>query len=165
MEVIIITGKINSGKTTLMKKFVDKEKRKGRSPTGIIVLGIFKKGLKTGFNVKDISKDESRLLASTEKNDPHGFLVGRFNFFKEGFEFAKKALLNFKPKGVVFIDEVGPLELCGKGYADCLRGLLSSDISKLYISIRRNCLKEFMRAYLSSKNLDINCLTTQNIRV
>jgi nucleoside-triphosphatase THEP1 len=160
MEVIIISGEINSGKTTLMKKNVDKEKRKSQGPTGIIAPGIFKQDLKVGFNVEDISSGKIKLLASVEEKYSVGFSFGRFNFFKEGFEFAKKALLNFKPKGVVFLDEAGPLELSGKGYADCLKALLCSNISRLYVSVRKDCLKEFIKTYLSSDKLKVNYLTT-----
>lgn len=162
MEIIIITGAVNSGKTTLLRDFFEKEKSQGNFPTGIIAPGIFENGIKTGFEVIDLSSGESKILASTEKDKFSGFQAGKFFFSSEAFEFAKKALLNFEHKVIVFLDEVGPLELEGKGYADCLKVLLESDIQKLYLVIRSSVLRDFLKIYLTSRKFTIKYFSTRD---
>jgi nucleoside-triphosphatase THEP1 len=101
-----------------------------------------------GFNVRDLSNGCSRQLARVERMADHLFSAGKYSFSAAGFTFAKNALLNFKNGGVVFVDEVGPLELNNKGYADCLNALIQSDISRLYVAMRNYCAKEFWVKFL-----------------
>jgi nucleoside-triphosphatase THEP1 len=146
-EIIIVTGEINSGKTTLLEKLVKEEKTKGLTPTGIIARGIFDGKIKIGFDVIDLSSGISMPLARTDRPFDNGFVIGKYYFSGDAFKFAQDALLNFRPHGVVFLDEAGPLELEGRGHADCLRILIDSNIIRLYVSVRSECLKEFIEKF------------------
>ncbi len=155
MEVVVVTGKVNSGKTTKLEELFAAEKSEGKSATGIIARSIFAGRIKTGFDVVDLATGYSMPLTRRGQGRKAGFSVGKFTFFSKGFEFAEKALLNFKSRGVVFLDEVGPLELEGKGHADCLRTLLNSDLDKLYLSVRKECLAKVVKKFLQGKQLKI----------
>lgn len=148
IEVVLVAGRINSGKTTSLLKLLELERANSNSPSGIIAHGVFENGVKIGFDVEDISSGHINRLARIRAEFQSAFQVGKYAFSCEGFEFAKAALLQFKPGGIVFIDEAGPLELKGQGYADCLRTLLKSDIAKIYIAVRKECLSEFTKKYL-----------------
>jgi nucleoside-triphosphatase THEP1 len=149
-EVIIITGNINSGKTTMMEKLYENEKTKGKSPIGIIARGVFRGKAKVGFDVVNLSTGNSMPLARIGREIRGGFSVGKFTFSNEGLEFARKALLNSKYSDVVFIDEMGPLELEDKGYANCLKTLLDSRyIIRSYFVIRKK--KFFSKEFKSIK--------------
>lgn len=154
-EIIIITGKVNSGKSTMLEKLVKKEKAKGASPTGIIARGVFKEDTKIGFDVIDLSSRISMPLARVNEPFENGLAIGKYYFSSDAFKFAQDALLNFRPHGVVFLDEAGPLELEGRGYADCLRTLIDSDISQLYVSVRSECLEEFVKKYVKANPVKI----------
>ncbi|MFH1957794.1 MAG: nucleoside-triphosphatase [bacterium] len=145
--MILITGGVNSGKTGMMKRLANKEKAAGNQPSGITAEGIFAGGEKAGFNVKDLSSGESMPLAKISPEKDNGFSAGKYFFSNEGFEFAKKALMNYSPGGVVFLDEAGPLELAGKGYAGCLKTLLKSPIKILYVSVRSGCLDKIREKF------------------
>ena len=56
---------------------------------------------------------------------------------------------------VVFLDEAGPLELNNKGYADALRTILDSEIARLYIAIRSECLADFLERHFKSNRVQI----------
>lgn len=155
IEVVLITGKINSGKTTSIINLVEQERERGNSPTGIIAHGVFENGIKTGFDVEDIASGQKMPLARKGQAFTDSFPVGRFTFSVDGFEFARRALLKFKPGGSVFIDEAGPLELRGEGYADCLHTLFKSDITKIYIVVRDDCVDEFKEKFLKGENIEI----------
>jgi nucleoside-triphosphatase THEP1 len=149
-EVVIITGKINSGKTTMMEKLIEEEKSLGITPSGIIAKGIFENKIKIGFDVINILNRMTMPLARISGHFDKEFSIGKYYFSEEAFSFALTALLNYNHKGVVFLDEAGPLELSGNGYAACITTLLKSDITRLYIVVRSECLTEFMDKYLKS---------------
>jgi nucleoside-triphosphatase len=155
MEIILIIGPINSGKSSAMMKLVLQEKAAGLSSTGIIAKAIIEDGRKIGFDVLDLSSDEIKPLARINWQISNSFKVGKYVFAREGFEFACKALLNFHPDGVVFLDEAGPLELSNRGYADCLRQLIDSNISRLYIAVRDVCVTELREKFLQEKSVKI----------
>jgi nucleoside-triphosphatase THEP1 len=147
-EIIIITGKINSGKSAYLEELVTEEKSLGQTPTGIMARGIFKAQNKIGYDVIDIASEASMPLARIFPFADSDIRSGKFYFSKTAFDFGKEALLNFKPDGIVFVDEVGPLELAGKGYAECLRRLLQSRISKLYVVVRKELLSDFSEMFM-----------------
>ncbi len=153
--MIIVTGEVDSGKTEALKILGGREKERGNSPTGVIAPGVYQDGNKIGFDAMDLSTGHSVPLARTSWEPKDGFSVGRFLFSNRGFDFARCALLKFKSGGVVFIDEVGPIELRGAGYADCLRRLLNSDISRLYMSVRNGCVEEVVDKFLLSRQCKI----------
>jgi nucleoside-triphosphatase THEP1 len=155
MEIILITGPINSGKSSAMMKLVLQEKAAGFFPTGIIARAVIEHDRKIGFDIIDLLSDEIKPLARLNWNISDSFKVGKYLFAREGFEFARKALLNFHTDGVVFLDEAGPLELDDCGYADCLRQLIDSNIRKLYIAVREECVTELREKFFLGKNVKI----------
>jgi len=154
-EIIIIKGPVNSGKSKIMEKLADSEKKNGSLVSGIIARGVFEQDSKIGFDLINISSETTQPLARISNPDDEFFPVGKYNFSKDGFLFAKEALLDFHNGGVVFLDEVGPLELEGGGYADCLITLLNSDISRLYIAVRDSCLETVVEEFLDKRNYRI----------
>ena len=79
----------------------------------------------------------------------------KYIFSKKAFAQAKEALLKFQTDGIVFLDEAGPLELKGEGYADCLDTLLSSSIAKLYVAVRSECVDEFKSIFIKGNPIGI----------
>lgn len=138
-----------------MEKFVKTEHAHGFSLSGIVAKGVFMGETKIGFDVRDVSNGRSRVLARIDGDISEGFMVGRYVFSSRGFEFAKDALLNYRRGGVVFVDEAGPLELEGKGYADCIRTLIDSDVSRMYVSIRIECVGEFLKTFCTDRHVKI----------
>jgi molybdopterin-guanine dinucleotide biosynthesis protein A len=153
-EVILVTGQVNSGKTTHLEKLIATEKAKGLAVSGIIARGVFKNNQKIGYDVVDLVSGSSLPLARTGEFEGD-FKLGKFAFSSKAFTFAEKALLDYVPGGVVFLDEAGPLELGGKGYADCIRILLEANIQSLYIVVREDILEEFKKMYLIGRTAKI----------
>jgi len=154
-EVILITGPVNSGKSKHFEKLVENEKEKGVTVSGIIARSVFEHGYKTGFDVINVYTGKARLLARIDRTPDELFTAGKYSFSKDGFNFAREALLGFHKGGAAFLDEVGPLELEGGGYADCLTTLLGSDIARLYIVVRTSCLPALIEDYLDKLNYRI----------
>jgi nucleoside-triphosphatase THEP1 len=154
-EVILITGPVNSGKSRLLEKLVESEKSNGVMVYGIIARSVFDHGYKTGFDVINVSTGKTRPLARINKTSDELFTAGKYSFSRDGFNFARESLLDFHKGGAAFLDEVGPLELEGRGYAECLMTLLGSDITRLYIVVRTSCLPALIEDHLEKLNYRI----------
>lgn len=154
-EIIIVTGRVNSGKTAFLEKFINQEKVDGNFPTGILARGIFDGQIKIGYDVVNIVNGISMPLARTSHFAEGNIEFGRFYFSEKAFNFAKDALLNFKSGGVVFLDEAGPMELDGKGHAASLKTLIESEILRLYIVVRQELLDQFKSGFLGERDVKI----------
>ena len=139
-------------------KLVEQERAEGNAPTGIIAKGVFDSDHKIGFDIIDLATDNIIPLARIDWQIPDGFQAGKYIFSRDTFDSACRALLNYHQGGVVFLDEVGPLELSGGGYADCLRRLLDSDINKLYVIVRESCVSELIEKFLLNHDYEIKLL-------
>lgn len=147
-ELVIITGAVNSGKTTHLRRLIAQERALGVSVSGVIAPGVFKGDEKIGYDVEDVASGRALPLARTGTQGDSDQNTGWYWLSKKTLEFAKEALLNCTPGGVVFLDEVGPLELSGEGYASCIRTLLESRISRLYIVVREGLVDQVTERFL-----------------
>jgi len=113
--VIIITGPIGSGKTTQLEEWVKTQKNIG----GILMP--VRSGKRFFFNIS--SGEEYPAEADDKETDIIG--IGKFRFSARSFNRANGEILNsFENFCTVIIDEIGPLELNGKGFAPVLRTIL-----------------------------------------
>jgi iron complex transport system ATP-binding protein len=146
-DIIIIAGKINSGKTTACKTYIRHQRDAGKSVGGTLSVPVWRKGKKTSYYAYDISTQESILLASEAPVSP-SVSHGRFHFPLRGFAFAEKVLLeaaglgNSAPKEIILIDEIGPLELKEEGFAPVLRRLLFEYSGTLLLVVRESHLSQ-----------------------
>jgi nucleoside-triphosphatase THEP1 len=114
--VFIISGKVGSGKTTHLIEILQLLKDSGSKISGVIAHGLLDDDLRIGFDIEDINSGEKVPLCRREKMIDHVEQTGQFSFSKAGIEFGKNALK--KDCDLLVIDEIGPLELSGGGWAD-----------------------------------------------
>lgn len=104
-NVYLFTGPIKSGKSSRLFEWIKAKK----SVAGILSLLVDDKK-----QLYSISKKRGKSL---ECNLENSLKIGRYQFDPEVFSWARKALINDvnrNPK-ILIIDEIGPLELDGKG--------------------------------------------------
>jgi nucleoside-triphosphatase len=134
-EVLILTGEIHSGKTT---RLIDWSHRTSNA-TGVATPVI--RGKRMFF---DLSTGETFLMEAIE-SDKKTIAVGKYIFNEFAFEKAIRILENAisSSAGYVIIDEIGPLELNGKGFSKILKKILSNDKRNydLVLVIRKSILK------------------------
>ena len=112
----------------------------------------------------DINSGKRKVLARTNRDFNSGFTVGKYNFSEEAFDFAT-GILNYARAGeTVFLDEAGPLELKGKGYAGCIKKLLKMELSEFYVVVRKSCLRKFKNKFLSGFKKDLRIIKILRIR-
>ena len=146
-KIYLLTGPKNSGKSTRLMQWIPQQKKimgivcpreKGKRELFSIHSGIYKK-----FE----SENENETVVK----------IGNYKFLKESFEWAEKELLKareFKPQWLI-IDEIGPLELQGKGFDKVIKQLLIlSELSKtnLILVVRENLIDDVISNYNLGKD-------------
>ena len=122
---IVIHGQIGAGKTRLAQRLTAAlEEYKIR--VGGIISPRTLNGVETiGYRVRDIETGEEQSFATLS---PPGIRIGKFYLSEDALFFARATVERAAATAqVVFLDEVGRLELAGKGHAIALRTLLQSE--------------------------------------
>ena len=122
MPIIFLTGDRQSGKTSLILEIAEQARRHGRQVAGIACPGLWKNQMRSGFELLELDSGQRHLLS---KRVP-GLQPIPFMFDALGLEKGKNALSVRRCGGadLIIVDEVGPLELQGEGWAPCLDSLL-----------------------------------------
>ena len=139
--VYIISGAVNSGKTTKLRAIYD-EIHQG---DGFVLKKVYKAGCYIGQQLERLS-NQKRVPFSYKRtflppNWDEVYMYHDYSFSKQGLEFAYKIAVEMIEKKIdpVFIDEIGPLELMGLGFADLFRQLLQTK-KVIYVTVRDNCV-------------------------
>ena len=147
-EVFILTGDRKQGKTSLLKEIVSILRAKGVSISGFLSEGIHDRGKRTGFILKDIRTSETIELCSTE-NKFGGPSQGRYFFnpaaISKGIEILGSS--NSGGTGVIVIDEVGPMEISGRGWYTAMEKLCSTSGGVHIWTVRRSLAEKAARRW------------------
>jgi nucleoside-triphosphatase THEP1 len=144
-KTIIITGETGEGKTLLLKKLIDLLHEKGVRTGGILAPRIIEQGITTGYDIVNIATGRrSPFLRHINREITTG--VERFTQFKEGYETGLEALdpANNIHNAMVVIDEAGPLELRGEGWAQRIQELLNKNESQIILVVRKSLVRQVM---------------------
>ena len=137
----ILTGKIHSGKTTLLQKLCAALIKENIKINGVFSRAFFIGKEHCGYDGVNIKTGESFPLLRTEGKSGWE-CVGPYFFVPDGLEKAKKAILDLKGSDITIIDEIGPKELEKKGFWPELSYALDHS-QKTLIVIRENMLTLF----------------------
>lgn len=143
-KIYILSRPKQSGKTTrLMKWFADKKN----------IDGIFQPVVEGKRFIYHILSKTLKLLEAHEQVSSEKIIaVGKFQFNKDVFEWAQTVLsgtLNNKLDWLI-VDEVGPLELEGKGLEPVITKIINERESfpgKILFVVRENLLRDFLVHY------------------
>jgi len=146
--VIILSGPGQSGKTTLLSALVCRLREEGVKVAGILAEGLWENGVRSGFNLIDLSDNSSVSLSRRiPDNDLRNGIP--FDFYEAGLSAGMKALSPTRCAGadVVILDEVGYLELQGKGWSSSLQALLEIEGIVHVWAVRRKLLDKVRAAW------------------
>ena len=137
---LIITGKRNSGKSTLVYNLCKKCKC-----YGVICLPVFENGIKIGTDAIDLMTGKKKIFSRIkEKANYKGIEMHRYVISKDGLNHAINAIENALTKeGIIVIDEFGYLEKEKKGYYNSVKKILNSDKDAIIV-VREDVLKNFI---------------------
>ena len=140
-EIFILSGQIESGKTTALEKWAVSRKD---------VKGILTPVIEGKRMFRDI--ETGRLFRmEIEGSESDGWIIGRFVFSRTQFELAQKILFDAgDTMGWLVIDEVGPLELLEKGFFKVIKKFVAERKGPTLLVVREkddmvNRIKEYFR--------------------
>lgn len=146
--VNIITGEINSGKTSRLLNLYGEINR----GDGFYCRKNYIANRYAGQMIVRLTTGESSCFSFKQNFIPTGwdecYTYEDYSFSRTGLIFANKIAMEIVKENIqpVFIDEIGPLELAGRGFHEILNQFLYLE-TNLYLVIRASCLKEVINKY------------------
>lgn len=140
-SITIITGDIDSGKTTEAQRMLSRRE----NCAGMLAHGLQEEtSEKYGYEVESVPTGERRvLLRSTPASD--SVPVGRFYLDTHTLRWAINQLKAGMTSDTLLVDELGPLELAGGGYYDTVNYLLTHYRGELILVIRSGLLEPMLK--------------------
>jgi nucleoside-triphosphatase len=120
---LFVTGLPGTGKTTLIRKVLEKLPR-AVTASGFFTAEIREAGNRAGFAINTLD-GRSGLLAHVRTGG--NARVGRYGVDVAGFEDLVLPLLEAGRAGLYVIDEIGKMECFSRAFCDSVRALLDSD--------------------------------------
>lgn len=153
-KILIVTGKINTGKTNRLMKWVNQQKNIDGILQPVVV------GKRFLYHIS--SKTLVQLETDKKENN---ISIGNYNFSSQAFNWAKEKLKDAVSKNLdyLIIDEIGSLELNGKGIEPTFTEIISHRndfLGKIVCVVREEIFDKFLLHYNISHN-DYKLLTIE----
>lgn len=145
-SLLILTGPVHSGKTTRLMQWAAAQKN---------IDGIFQPVIDDKRFIYHIGTRTLRVLETNDNNN--AFVIGKYKFNIDVFNWSQNVLLEAIDKSLdwLVIDEIGPLELDGKGLEPVISKIFNQidELNgNLLCVVRNSILEEFIKHYkLQSK--------------
>lgn len=165
--IYIISGETRSGKTTYLKKIIAhlREQKPNIKINGIVAHGIDRAGERYGFNIENLTTGEQEFLCSQE-SITDAERMGRFYFSKKGTNFGNKALTNnIEQTDLLVIDEIGYLELKGKGWFESIELAMKNPNLNMIWVVRKRILEEVLLQWQHSNTKVIYTKTSDVVDI
>lgn len=134
---LLVVGEPRSGKTSWCREYIEGQRKCGCSVGGVLSSPIEKQGQRIGFDVIDLLTGKQAPFARLSRLERFkaGEAVGDYTISRRGISFARRAIERAVESrcDLVVIDEVGPLELGGKGLMPAVELALASPVNVLIV--------------------------------
>jgi nucleoside-triphosphatase THEP1 len=141
--ILLVTGPVGAGKTTALARLVQEWRTSGRDVRGILAHRVMKGGRTVGYDLEVIGEKERSVLA--RKKGTGVERIGPFVFFDEALALGRQALRNTVSAEIVVVDEIGPLELRGGGWAREVEELLRESEAVVILVVRKQIQKQVVQ--------------------
>lgn len=156
-QVNILTGEIQSGKTTLCLALAEAAREKGLQLGGLLSPGVFKGEEKIGIDVLDLRTFQRRRLAELKGGLDSGLETIRWSFLPQAAAWGNQALLRAAPCDLLLIDELGPLEFTrGEGWVNGFEIIERGDFQAALVVVRPSLLEEARRRWDITRTFDLS---------
>ena len=150
---ILLIGLPKAGKTTLLKTILNKYSKK----TGFFTNEIRENNIRTGFEI-ETSKWNKWLFASTTFDTPHK--VGKYSVNIDTLERILPTISTFPSEDILFIDEIGPMELLSHTFENFCMNYL--DAPNLCIATSQLSVNNFTEVIHQRSDIIIFEITPEN---
>jgi nucleoside-triphosphatase THEP1 len=165
-QVFIITGKKGAGKTTLAERTTKTLLQHGLAVKGFLAPEWLENGQRAGYRIQDVVSGENMLLCrrreKTAASQP-----GPFYFYPEALEFGERLLAGneagydrnsgterHSPPGrqmITVVDELGPFELQGLGWAAAMDSLHRNS-GPLLLVVRESLVEPILQRWPAARH-------------
>ncbi|MCX6558999.1 MAG: hypothetical protein NTZ26_00665 [Candidatus Aminicenantes bacterium] len=143
--ILILTGPVGSGKTSFLRRLLTYLGSEGVAVAGFFGQRIFLDDELVGYDLINAANlHRHPFLRKGEASDGED-AIGPFRVDPAGQAAALDILSASAPEALLIVDELGPLELEGKGHWPALAPLLDGKGRHFLFIIRDACLEEFGR--------------------
>jgi len=141
--MIILTGPVHSGKTTLLKRASAAMMEQGIPVHGFLSESIWDKGQPMGYDLYNLENKKS-IPFIRKDGEENWEKIGAYFFLPSGLDEAKRIISSHSPKKWLFVDEIGPLELSEKGLWPALKHSLTVPTLRIICVVRTQILDDFL---------------------
>lgn len=147
MRIITITGRKNSGKTSLLNELLKPLQTTSNICDGFIAIPFFVNGKKSGFDILRILSKE--IIPLCRKNADSALRTANYSFYESNFNIGSSLVSDVKKNNtkVVFLDEIGVLELRNEGWYNLINTLLALDDVTLLLTFRKNIYDKLIEKF------------------
>lgn len=144
---ILITGMPKSGKTTLLKKLISDYPNR----VGFVTNEIRVDGIRTGFEIESSTGEKSTLASVDFDSD---LRVGKYGVDVGNLEKTIPEVTRFSQDDLLYLDEIGQMELCSKEFQDLVITYLNA--SNVFIATFSQVYRDdFMREIIKRPDVQI----------
>jgi nucleoside-triphosphatase THEP1 len=147
--ILILTGAVHSGKTSLLRRLTEELKELGIGVDGFLSLAAFKNREHVGYDLFDLKK-ETVLPFIRRQGAPDWPTVGPYYIQPEILAEAKRKIISHQARHLLIVDEVGPLEIRGEGLWPALASVLSRPSFRCLLVARQGILEDLGRLIVGS---------------
>ena len=146
VPIIIISGNIQQGKTTFVKKVIHRLQRKGIAVGGFMSEVVYENDERQGYELRKIGTEKRTPLCSINKKEDDWIKQGKFFFNTNAIEFGNNLLTNSAAESqLIVIDEIGPLELKNKGWAKSINNICQNSTVPMLWVVRESLVNKISR--------------------
>jgi len=154
MRLTVLSAASGEGKTTFLREQLARLADAGRSVGGILSPAVFEDGRRVGYDVVDLQEQSRLTLARQTGLPPTAPAIGRYRFDTEAIKAGNATIIAAVRQrcDLVAIDEIGPLEFGGGGWAPGLDFALrecGAD-QELIICVRPGLVAELPSRFVTS---------------
>ena len=140
----ILTGPVHSGKTTLLQRLADQLKKQNIKVAGFLSLYTEEKDQFIGYDLFDLIQG-TRTPFIRKEGQKAWQRIGPYFFIPESLDHAQNIILRSTKADICVIDEVGPLELEGKGVWPTLKKVIPLLRPEYILVVRETILDKWLR--------------------
>ena len=126
-----------------MKKVVRELRGQKYRLDGFLSEAVWKNGETVGYDLFDL-KEEKSIPFIRKTGEKEWQKIGLYFFIPQSLAEAEKIILRGKEADILIVDEVGPLELSGKGFWPALKQVVFHPLTSFLFVMRINILEDFL---------------------
>jgi len=146
-DLWIITGRQNSGKTSMILDIVKEVQAKGYLICGLVSPGIYEKNEKIAIQVVNLETEQKKILADRKLDPNNLYPLKKWEMHDEIIQWGEKQLQEINPKGkIFFLDEIGIYEIMEqRGWQTGIKIITQKTYQKAFLSVRREMLSAIVK--------------------